>query len=133
LADVVEHSVTAAPDINAVATRNGNEVDILLWNYHDADVPAPDVQVHLEIDGLHGKTADAAEYRVDATHGNAYRAWQQMGSPVHPTLDQVEQLQKAGALKQSVPSHSISLSAGMAAIELTLPRQAVVLVRLQER
>jgi xylan 1,4-beta-xylosidase len=133
LADVVEHSVTAAPDVNAVATRNGNEVDVLIWNYHDADLFAPPAQIHLTVDGLHGKLVTAVEYRVDATHGNAYRAWQQMGNPAHPALDQVEQLQKAGALEQSVPGHSISLNAGKAAIELTLPRQGVVLVRLLER
>ena len=133
LADVVEHSVTAAPDVNAVATRNGNKVDVLIWNYHDADLSAPPAQIHLTVDGLRGESVTAVEYRVDATHGNAYRAWQQMGSPAHPTLDQVEQLQKAGALEQSVPGHSISLGAGKVAIELTIPRQGVVLVRMQER
>jgi xylan 1,4-beta-xylosidase len=133
LADVVEHSVAAAPDVNAVATRNGHEVDVLLWNYHDADVPAPAAQVHLTVDGLRGRTVVAAEFRVDATHSNAYRAWQQMGSPAHPTAEQAEQLQKAGALEQTEPDHPIALDEGKAAIDLTLPRQAVVLVRLREQ
>src|SRR5208337_4651596 len=56
LADVVEHSVTNAPDVNGVATRNDHEVDVLVWNYHDADVSAPDAQIHLTVDGLHGGT-----------------------------------------------------------------------------
>jgi xylan 1,4-beta-xylosidase len=133
LADVVEHSVAGAPDVNAVATRNGREVDILLWNYHDADVPAPPAQVHLSVDGMCSGTAVAAEFRMDATHSNAYRAWQQMGSPAHPTARQTEQLQKAGALQQTVQDHPIALDKGNAGIDLLLPRQAVVLVRLRER
>jgi xylan 1,4-beta-xylosidase len=133
LADVVEHSVAGAPDVNAVATRKGAEVDVLLWNYHDADVPAPPAQIHLIIDGLHGKAAVAAEFRVDETHSNAYRAWQQMGSPSHPTPEQTQQLEKAGALEQTVQDHSLALQHGRAGIDLALPRQGVVLVRLRER
>jgi xylan 1,4-beta-xylosidase len=133
LADVVEHSVTAAPDVNAVATRNGREVDVLLWNYHDADVPAPAAQIHLTIDGLHAKSAVESEFLVDAEHSNAYRAWQQMGSPAHPTLEQTQRLQKAGGLEQTAPDHRIKVSGGKTAIDLGLPRQGVMLVRLQER
>jgi len=133
MAEVVEHSAVAAPDVNAVATRNGHEVDVLVWNYHDADVPAPAAQVHLAVDGLRGKAVVAAEFRMDATHSNAYRAWQQMGSPEHPTADQSQQLAKAGALEQTVPDHSIALQNAKAAIDLTLPRQAVVLLRLREQ
>jgi xylan 1,4-beta-xylosidase len=133
LADVVEHSVVGAADINAVATRNGEEVDVLLWNYHDADVPAPPAQVHLTVDGLSGKMVTAAEFRMDAEHSNAYQVWQQIGSPAHPTPVQVEQLQKAGALEQTVVDHAIALDLGAAGIDLTLPRQAVVLIRLRQQ
>jgi xylan 1,4-beta-xylosidase len=133
LARVLADSVTGAPDVNAVATRNGGEVDVLLWNYHDADVAAPAAQVHLAVDGLRGKAAIAAEFRMDAEHSNAYRVWQQMGSPAHPTAEQTAQLQKAAALEQTVPDHSIAVHAGKTDLDLTLPRQAVVLVRLRER
>jgi xylan 1,4-beta-xylosidase len=138
LAEVVEHSVAAAPDVNAVATRsspehNGPEVDVLLWNYHDADVSAPAAEIHLTVDGLRGSSVIAAEFRVDATHSNAYRAWQQMGSPVRPTAEQTQQLEKAGALEQTAPDHPVALNEGKAGIDLTLPRQGVVLVRLWEQ
>ena len=132
LAGLLEHGVTGPADVNAVATRNGGEVDVLLWNYHDADLPAPSAPVHLTVDGLHGKTAIAAEFRMDSTHSNAYRAWQQMGSPEHPTDSQIAELEKAGALEESVPDHSIPLRAGSAAIDLEIPRQGVVLVRLRQ-
>ena len=133
LDDVVKNSVAGPPDVNAVATRNGREVDVLLWNYHDADVPAPPAGIHLTVDGLHGRTVVAAEFRMDATHSNAYRAWQQMGSPAHPAAEQILQLEKAGALEQSVPDHPIPVRAGVAGIDLEIPRQGVVLVRLLQR
>jgi xylan 1,4-beta-xylosidase len=133
LADVVDQSVTGAPDINAVATLNGHEVDVLLWNYHDADVSALPAQVHLTVDGLHGTGVLAAEFRVDETHSNAYLAWQRMGSPSHPTPDQTMQLEKAAALEQTVADHRLAVKDGKAGIELTLPRQGVVLVRMREQ
>ncbi len=133
LAEVLERSVAGPPDVNAVATRHGREVDVLLWNYHDADVPAPAAQVHLSVDGLRGKTAVTAEFRMDAQHSNAYLVWQQMGSPAQPDADEKMQLERAGALDDSVPDHSIPLHAGKAGMDLTIPRQGVVLVRLRER
>jgi xylan 1,4-beta-xylosidase len=137
LADVVANSVTTTADVNATATLitwdKGRDVNVLLWNYHDADVPSPPAEIHLTIDGLRSKTATAAEFRVDETHSNAWRAWQQMGSPAHPTPDQTQQLEKTGALEQTVPTHPLNVKNGKAEIDLTLPRQGVALVRLRER
>ena len=142
LEDLVEHSATAAPDINAVATRNGHEVDILLWNYHDADVPAPPAEVRLKVDGLKGfstKADDVKEkytwvsiFQMDATHGNAYPTWQQMGSPAHPTAEQTLQLQKIAALKPDLAGEDWKVKDGKTEIDFTLPCQAVVLIRLRE-
>jgi len=133
LDDIVAHSATITPDFNAVATRNDREVDVLLWNYHDADVPAPPAEIHLTIDGLRNRTATASEFRVDETHSNAYRVWKQIGSPAHPTPEQTQQSEKAGALEQTVPPHTINLKNGKAEIDLKLPRQGVALVRLREQ
>ena len=133
LDDVVEHSVVSSPDVNAVATRSEGKVNVLLWNYHDADVAAAPAAVHLSIDGLRGSTVTVSEFRVDETHSNAYRVWQQMGSPAHPTPEQTQRLEKAGKLEQSVADHEVGLKGGKAEIDLSLPRQGVVLVRLVQR
>jgi xylan 1,4-beta-xylosidase len=119
--------------VNAVATRNGREVDVLLWHYHDADYPARAAMIHLTVDGLNGKSVVAAEFRMDETHSNAYRVWQQMGSPGHPDREQMLQLEKAGALEETVPDHSVAVSGGVAGIDLEIPRQGVVLVRILQR
>jgi len=133
LEQVVAQSVTAAPDVNALATRNGKEVDVLVWNYHDADVAVPDAQVEVAIDGLRGARVSESEFRVDATHGNAYRVWQGMGSPAQPNTEQVNVLEQAGKLEQTRASHSIAAAKGTATIALGVPRQGVVLVQLLER
>ena len=130
---MVANSVTDAPDIDAVATRNGSEIDVLVWNYHDADVTVPNAGVVLAVDGLHGKAVATAEYRMDASHSNAYRAWQQMGSPEQLSEEQKRQLEKAGALEQTVSGYSLRCRMEGATWTISpAPRQGVLLVRLQE-
>jgi xylan 1,4-beta-xylosidase len=120
--------------VNAVATRNGSEVDVLIWNYHDADVAAEPVQIRLEVDGLRGRTAITSEYRMDAFHSNAYRAWLQIGSPAQPTPEQKSELEKAGGLDQTVSGIALPVRNGKASLDPgSLPRQGVLLVRLRKR
>jgi xylan 1,4-beta-xylosidase len=133
LEQIVANSVNVAPDIDAVATRNGREVDVLLWNYHDADIEAQKAVVHLEFDGLQGSSVSASAFSVDATHSNAYQMWQQMGSPAQPTPAQQRQLEKAGSLEQTMPAQTIPIGSGKTELTLMLPRQGVTLIRLQER
>ena len=129
---MLAESVIGSPDVNAVATRNGSEIDVLVWNYHDDDLPAPVAEIHLKVDGLKGTTAQAAEFRMDELDSNAYRAWRDMGSPAHPGGEQLLELQRAGQLKQSQPEHAIAVHDGGAAIDLELPRQGVALIRLRQ-
>lgn len=131
LEQVVTESVTAVPDVNAVATRNGREIDVLLWNYHDADVFAAAAPVEVKVDGVEGRYATEAVFAVDATHSNAYRVWQQAGSPAHPDASQLTKLEQAGKLEQTVADHAVAVNAGTATVKLMLPRQGVALLRLR--
>ncbi|MGA8043814.1 MAG: beta-xylosidase [Terracidiphilus sp.] len=133
LQQVVAESVTGAPDVNAVATRNRDEVDVLLWNYHDADMPAPAPEVVLTVDGLSGSAITEAEFRMDADHSNAYALWKQMGEPAAPDERETAQLEKAAALAQPVQGRVIAIRDGTALIRLSVARQGVVLIRLRER
>ncbi|MGH7837541.1 MAG: GH39 family glycosyl hydrolase, partial [Candidatus Binataceae bacterium] len=36
--EVLRAGVRSQPDINAIATRKENEIEILIWNYHDDDI-----------------------------------------------------------------------------------------------
>ena len=135
LEDIVQESTVGSPDINAAATMqskgNSHELDILVWNYHDEDVAAPEAAIHLAVDGLTSTSVTAEEFRMDATHSNAYAVWQQMGSPAQPTADQQRQLEVSSALQQSVAAHAIPVETGAASIALSLPRQGVALIRLR--
>jgi len=133
LDQVLAQSVRDMPDVNAVATRDGKEVAVLLWNYHDADVTAPDAQVRLTIDGLHGAHVAVSEFRLDATHSNAYRVWLQMGSPLKPSPEQMEELETASELEETVRDRIVPSKDGKSVIELALPRQGIALVHLEEK
>ncbi len=133
LDQVVAHSVSEAPDVNAVATRNGSEIDILVWNYHDADVAAPPARIMLEVDGVLGNRIDSTEYRMDEAHSNSYRAWKKMGSPAQPGEEQKKELEKAGALEQTVPEHTVAVRGGRVILGTNVPRQGVLLIRLREK
>ncbi len=131
--DILEHGVTGAPDVNAVATRNGDEIDILIWNYHDADVEAPPASVSLQIDGLKEHLVET-EYLVDRTHSNGYTAWLKMGIPANPDNSQQAALEKSAQLEevgQDEAVHWIQGKKGTTLLALALPRQAVALIRLR--
>jgi xylan 1,4-beta-xylosidase len=135
LDSILANGVLGAPDVNAVATRNGDEVDILLWNYHDVDVDAPPATISLEIDGLNGDLVES-EYLVDGEHGNSYTEWLRMGSPEHPDQQQSLRLRAAADLRDLAgekPVQWVKGKEGAAALTLTLARQGVALIRLHAR
>ena len=122
--------VRERPDINALASRSERTVSVLLWNYHDDDLPAAPADVELIVDGVAGQSAEVTHQRVDATHSNAYEAWKRMGSPQPPTKAQYQQLERAGQLQPLEPSRHVKIEDGRVRLTFTLPRQAVSLVRL---
>jgi xylan 1,4-beta-xylosidase len=127
---VRDTGVRDQPDITALAARTERTVSILVWNYHDDDLPAPAADVELLVDGLEGKSVEVTHERVDATHGNAYEAWKRMGSPQPPTSPQYKTLERAGQLQSLEPSRRLRVEDGRVRLPFTLPRQAVSLVRV---
>lgn len=138
LEDIEQEGALGSPDVNAVATSkldgSHGEVDVLVWNYHDDDVPAKDASAVLTIAGLgapSGGTVTAEEFRMDRDHSNAYEVWQKMGSPDPPTPDQQKTLEAAGALQPMQTPHPVPVDSSAASIAISLPRQGVALVRLR--
>jgi xylan 1,4-beta-xylosidase len=130
LTSVRDTSVRGAPDISALASRSTNSASLLVFNYHDDDLPAADAQIGLTIDGLPNGRATLTHFRVDATHSNSYERWKAMGSPQSPTPQQYSQLEKAGQLEELHPSKSVIVANGRIAETFSLPRQGVSLVHL---
>jgi xylan 1,4-beta-xylosidase len=128
---IVTHSVTDAPDVDAIATRRMGEVDVLLWNYHDADVPSVPAKLEIKVRGLPVAQLTEQVFLMDAAHSNAYAVWQRMGSPAKPSAAQQQDLVAAGKLERVMAPHAIATKNGVATFQMSLARQGVALVRLR--
>jgi xylan 1,4-beta-xylosidase len=122
--------VRESADISALASRQDRAVAVLVWNYHDDDLPAPAVDVELSIEGLPGGRPTLTHFRVDRDHSNAYEFWKQAGSPQQPSLQQYAELEKAGQLQMLTPPERVAASGGRVIMKFSLPRQGVSLVKL---
>ena len=122
--------VVQDPDIDALAAIDGRELFVLVWNYHDDDVPAPDANVRLSIHGLptDGGRVLVRHYRIDQNHSNAYGAWKQLGSPQHPTTEEYQALERAGQLQELESPRWTPSREGSVNLDFLLPRQGVSLV-----
>jgi len=130
---ILKQGVRERPDVAALASRDRRRATILAWHYHDDDVPGPDAEVSMTVEGLEpgqGK-AKLTHFRIDHEHSNAYTAWLRMGSPQSPTPEQYRQLEKASELATFASPSPVGISGGRATIVFTLPRQAVSLVVLE--
>ncbi len=127
LDEVMANGVRQAPDINAVATRDDGGVSILLWHYHDDDVPGPAAEIAVAVDGLPDTNMSLRHYRMDADHSNAYAVWQAMGSPQSIEADAYRQLEEAGKLSLIAEE---PVGSGAFRRRVNLPRQGVSLLRL---
>jgi len=124
--------VRGQPDVSAIASAEKNTVSILVWHYHDDDVPGPEAQLNLQLNGLSypdGKVR-LTHYRIDAEHSNSYEAWKKMGSPAHLTGEQFAVLEQAGLLATLGMVEAIDVKAGKAGLVFKLPRQGVSLLVL---
>jgi xylan 1,4-beta-xylosidase len=133
LEDILKSGVRAQPDVSALASIDKDAVFIMLWHYHDDDVPGPAAEITVNLAGIDTSKnrAKLAEYfRIDQDSGNAFAAWKKMGSPQQPTPKQYAQLEKAGQLSPSGPPGTLPVENGNAILRLTLPRQGVSLLKV---
>ncbi|MCX6953662.1 MAG: beta-xylosidase [Verrucomicrobia bacterium] len=132
---IIRSGVRDAPDVAALASFDATkrQLTVLVWHYHDDDVPGPVAAIELSLAGLPAGVTQPklTHYRVDATHSNTYTLWQSLGSPTAPTRPQYAQLEAAAQLAQleNTPA-TITVEGGAATLKFPLPRQAVSLVVL---
>jgi xylan 1,4-beta-xylosidase len=133
LEELVKTGVRAAPDVDALATKSEHEAAVMVWNYHDDDLAAPDAEVRVTIAGIPPgvKRVQLEHYRIDETHSNAFTAWKKMGSPQAPTAAQYEELKEAGQLQLFTSPEWLEVAGGKVTVDTALPRQAVSLLRLE--
>ena len=129
---IIKSGVRQSPDVTALAALGTNQLALLVWHYHDDDVPGPTAEVALALAGLPAgvKSAMLTHYRIDTEHSNAFEVWKRMGSPQKPTTKQFAELEKASPLAPLHAPKKLSVKDGNATLKLALPRQAVSLVVL---
>lgn len=135
LETIVQEGVRGeTPDVAAIAAVDDGRITCLVWHYHDDDLPGPDADIELTINGIADApdgTCSVKHWRIDQEHSNAFSEWQRMGSPAAPTTEQFAQLEKAGKLAalKDVPA-TVFVKDSRATLRFTLPRQGVSLTEI---
>lgn len=115
-------------DVNAVATKADDHLQVLVWHYHDVEGNTPQATVNLNLEGLpEGKQIQITEHRIDKNHANAYTKWLEMGSPQNPSEKQIQSLHEASEI-DVIPYESMVSTNGNISMEITMPRQSVTLL-----
>jgi xylan 1,4-beta-xylosidase len=130
---ILSDGVRGRPDVGVLATRSEpGRVDILLWHYHDDDVPGPPADIHISFTGLApGVPLQARIWRVDRKNGDAFTVWKAMGSPANPSRLQVERLIAASRMAVRRVRMRVQSHGGGATLQQLLPRQGVELVEVE--
>ena len=132
LDDMKRKGVRGQPDVSAIASGDKNKIAVLVWHYHDDDLPGADAAVNLKLAGIPFAAGQAKLTRcvIDAEHANTFSAWQKMGSPVPLSEKQFSELEAAGKLTALGEPEKIAVKSGAAEIKFNLPRQGVSLLIL---
>jgi xylan 1,4-beta-xylosidase len=130
LETMVKDGVRVRPDVSAFASVEKNKIYVLVWHYFDDDIAGAAAAIQLKLNNFPLKSGKLKmrQYRIDADHSNAFTAWQKMGSPPKPTIQQYAELEKAGQLTAINAVEKVGVKNGAANVRLVLPRQAVSLL-----
>lgn len=133
LDEILQRGVRAKADVAALASLDAGKLCVMVWHYHDDDMPGPEADVELMLDGLPTEVSGGRleHFRVDQDHSNAYTLWQRMGSPQNPTAQQYAELEKAGQLALLAPAETVQVQGGRVLLNFPLQRQAVSLLVLR--
>jgi xylan 1,4-beta-xylosidase len=132
LAAILKDGVRDKADVSAIASLDEKKLCVLVWHYHDDDVPGAAAEVELTVQGLDKslKQARVTHHRIDGEHSNAYTTWQKMGSPGQPSVEQRSALRKASDLAFLEEPKAAEVRDGRVVLRFTMPRQSVSLLRL---
>lgn len=118
-------------DVNAFASADKNGASIMIWNYHDDDLPFEDAQTAITVKNIPSKKVLLMHYRIDGSHSNSYEIWKQIGSPQNVTSAQYKQLEKGGRLELLNSPEWVNVPAnGSLTVQFLLPAQGVSFIKL---
>jgi len=130
LDDILANGVRQQADVDAMATRSGDAIEVLVWNYHDdlVNVDATPVSLNVTVPAAFGTSVRVSETRVDETHGDAYTIWVSQGSPAAPSADQLTALRHGMEPVVVQPEQAVDVTNGVVNVAFDLPRFGISLV-----
>lgn len=117
-------------DVGVIAAAEKKGATIMIWNYHDHDLPGKIETVTLNVKGVTGKNITWHEYRIDAENSNSYEVWKKMGSPQQPSAEQIKTLEQSGQLKKTKTAKTTAAD-GAINLESSVPRQGIVFYKFE--
>ena len=117
-------------DIGSLAAVDDRTAAVMVWNYHDDDVPGTGTEVTINFDGIPKKEMTMTQFRIDDEHSNSYEVWKKMGAPQNPSTAQIAELEKSGQLQVFKKPEKLSFLNGKATVKVMLPTQGVALFKL---
>jgi xylan 1,4-beta-xylosidase len=129
---ILASGVREQADVDGMATLNGTQVQVLLWNYHDDLVtatPTP-IQLNVKVPSGFGARVSVTHLRVDDTHGDAYTLWTAQGSPATPSEAQIAALQQGMDPVPLGTTQTLDVADGAVSLSFDLPRFGISLVTL---
>jgi xylan 1,4-beta-xylosidase len=128
--DIIDHGVRGKNDVHAMASKNGNSIWVMVWNYHDDNVPGTPSTIELLVNDIGSKKVLVQHYRVDEQFSNSFEKWKSLGRLQEVTGDQYSELELAGQLQLYHSPQWIDSENGKAVLNFNLPRQGVSLIQL---
>jgi xylan 1,4-beta-xylosidase len=130
---LLKTGVREKPDVAALASLEGGRLAVLVWHYHDDDLPGSAADVRLQFVGLPeaARSAQVTQYVIDEKYSNAFSVWKRLGSPQSPTAEQYAELERAGRLAKLDDPPPVEWESDAARVRFSLLRQGVSLVVLE--
>lgn len=129
-AGIIDNGIRKNNDIDAMASKDGNSICVLVWNYHDDDVAGEPSLIELSIKGIASKKVIAQHYRVDGQYSNSFERWKAMGKPQKVSEAQYADLERSGQLQLLTSPEWKDVGEEKLVLEFNLPRQGVSLIKL---
>lgn len=128
--ELCQNSVRKEADVNALASSDDRSIAVMIWNYHDDDLPAPDEKIKISFKNIKARRVLVHHYRIDNKYSNSYEVWKSMGSPQNPSKEQIKELEQSGKLQMYTSPTWHQPKEKNLDLSFSLPRQGVSLVTL---
>jgi len=111
-------------DGTLLTRRSDGALVLALWNYAPASEVVAPRRIELELKAFAKRKVTVA--RLDGAHGDVHSAYESMGSPRYPTMQQLQTLKAAATLPVPKEEHIVG-----GELSLVIPSDGLVLVTLK--